>query len=43
MFNYYNFNDVEFEELCKDVMARMLSSELKPRICVYGKSTLSKI
>ena len=29
MFNYFNFNDVEFENLCQDVMERMLSVKLR--------------
>ncbi|RCX23333.1 restriction endonuclease [Fontibacillus phaseoli] len=29
MFNYHNLNDVEFEELCKDVMERKLSASLR--------------
>ncbi|ETT55407.1 AAA ATPase [Paenibacillus sp. FSL R7-269] len=29
MYNYHNLNDVEFEELCKDVMQRKLSAELR--------------
>jgi hypothetical protein len=29
MFNYYNLNDVEFENLCQDVMERMLSVKLR--------------
>lgn len=28
MFNYYNLNDVEFEDLCKDIMSKMLGVEL---------------
>ena len=28
MFNYANLSDVEFENLCKDVMSRMIGSEL---------------
>lgn len=33
MFNYLNLNDVEFEELCKDVMER----KLKMRLRTYAK------
>ena len=29
MFNYLNLNDVEFEELCKDVMQKKLNEELR--------------
>ena len=29
MFNYYSLNDVEFENLCQNVMERMLSVELR--------------
>lgn len=29
MFNYGNLNDVEFEDLCKDIMANMLGVELR--------------
>jgi len=29
MYNYYNLNDVEFENLCKDIMERMLSIKLR--------------
>jgi len=35
MFNYYNLNDVEFENLCKDVMERMLCSKLR----IFAKGT----
>lgn len=29
IFNYRNLNDVEFEELCKDIMKRKLGVKLK--------------
>lgn len=29
MFNYYNLNDVEFEELCKDIMEKLLKTKLR--------------
>ncbi|MBL1225859.1 restriction endonuclease [Enterococcus sp. BWR-S5] len=29
MFNYASLNDVEFEELCRDVMQRKLNLELR--------------
>jgi len=29
MYNYYNLNDVEFENLCKDIMEKMLSTKLR--------------
>ena len=29
MYNYYSLNDVEFENLCKDIMERMLSAKLR--------------
>lgn len=29
VFNYYNLNDVEFEELCKDVMEKVLCTSLR--------------
>ena len=29
MFNYANLNDVEFENLCKDVMEKKLSTSLR--------------
>lgn len=29
MFNYSNLNDIEFEELCKDIMQRKLNEELR--------------
>jgi len=29
MYNYHNLNDIEFEELCKDVMQRKLSANLR--------------
>lgn len=29
MYNYHNLNDIEFEELCKDVMQRRLSANLR--------------
>ncbi len=35
MFNYANLNDVEFEELCKDVMEKKLSTNL--RLFAKGK------
>lgn len=29
MFNYHNLNDIEFEELCRDIMQRRLSTKLR--------------
>ena len=29
MFNYGNLNDIEFEDLCKDIMSKMLGVELR--------------
>ncbi|GAB6179938.1 hypothetical protein JCM14036_12570 [Desulfotomaculum defluvii] len=29
MFNYHNLNDVEFEELCKDIMQKLLATDLR--------------
>jgi len=29
MYNYFNLNDVEFENLCKDIIERMLSINLR--------------
>lgn len=29
MFNYSNLNDIEFEELCNDIIQRKLNEELR--------------